>query len=54
MHGALEHKINLKRLFTVSGFYEKIGLVPEGYLQAELYRHDKPPQEIVKLEERIA
>ena len=54
LRGALDHKISLKRLFTVMGYYEKIGLVPEGYMQAELYRHDKPPEHMAELTERIS
>ena len=41
--GALDHGISMKRLFKVSKTYERIGMVPQGYNQAELYLQTKEP-----------
>ena len=35
--GVLDQELSIKRLMKVSRTYERIGLVPSGYLQAELF-----------------
>ena len=37
INGAVDHGISLKRLFKVSKTYERIGMIPQDYMQAELY-----------------
>ena len=37
--GFTEHKINYSMLTKVSQTYERIGLVPQGYMYADLYAH---------------
>ena len=42
--GAVDHGISMKRLFMVSQTFERIGLVPQGYMYAELYMRDVEPE----------
>ena len=51
--GAVDHGISLKRLFKVSKTYERIGMVPQGYMQADLYLHTKEPHHMQNLKARI-
>ena len=35
--GAIDHSLSIKRLFKVSKTYERIGMIPKDYMQAELF-----------------
>ena len=41
MTGMIEHKISIRRLHAVCKTYEAIDLVPQGYMQAELFTLDQ-------------
>ena len=40
--GISEHRINLVKLDRVAKTYERIGLLPEGYQQADLFIRSRP------------
>ena len=51
--GVLDQELSIKRLMKVSRTYERIGLVPSGYLQAELFNKREELRHMEWLQERI-
>ena len=47
--GISEHQLHLSKLDRVAKTYKRIGLVPEGYMQADLYLRWKPTNTIIDL-----
>ena len=41
--GILDESLSIKRLFKVSQTYERIGMIPQGYMQAELFERQQEP-----------
>lgn len=41
LRGVLEHDLNQQLLLQVSAKYEKLGLVPESYFQAEFFQQKR-------------
>ena len=51
--GVLDQNLSIKRLMKVNRTYERINLVPKGYLQAELFLQKNEPRHLEWLQERI-
>ena len=42
--GVVGHSLSLTRLYQVSKTYERIKVVPQGYMMADLYTRQEPPR----------
>ena len=51
--GMLVYNFSIARLCKVSKIYERLGLVPEGYEQPDLFFENEKPQHLQRLQERI-
>lgn len=47
--GVAEHQLNLTKLYNVSKTYKRIRVLPQGYMQAELYTRTAPTRTMTEL-----